>query len=195
MEGGMNSRKNLVILCVLVAALVGCGKPSTGETTPGAPLRAGLSEGVPREEAGMPPHYYVFDGGHGKYGYPQPIDEEDARQGRLSAALLMVRYMGEHDGVHVFQVDADENFSEVTRMECTTPCDSVKEDRISDGRIVHSRTTPMVEGTGVAAMFGDAGNGVLKAYSATGDRGSAKREPAAVAGRNGDTGDQNDPDN
>ncbi|WP_434113570.1 hypothetical protein [Paraburkholderia caffeinilytica] len=191
----MNNTRYLVVLCALTALLTGCGKPPARETTSSTSIWAGVStpvavgEGAPHGATGKPRHNYVFDGGHGKYGYPQPISEDDAQQGRLSGALLLVRYMGQHGGMHTFQVDADENFSELTRIECATPCDSVKEDSISDGHVVHSETMALVEGTVLAAMFEDAGNEVLTPYMATTDSGSPGHQFSAVTDRDGGAGE------
>jgi ferredoxin len=109
---GEQVMKNIALIAGVVILLCACGDsqqpPQTQDEQPG--------------EAVAPDHYYVHTDG-GKYGYERALSEEDIKQGRVAAQIIMASYIGQKDGT--YQVAVVEG-SIYTVLESDKSCEFIK---------------------------------------------------------------------
>lgn len=105
------------------------------------------------------PNYAMQD--DGEYGYQPALSENEIKAGRATSALIMVRYLGEHDGTQSVKF-VDGRISSI--ISCTSPCKFVKERDFYAGRLVKTETVPVTDNSLIRAVMHDAFAGNLRVY-------------------------------
>jgi hypothetical protein len=99
---------------------------------------------------------------NGEYGYQLPINDGGKKQGIASKAVVVVRYLGQKDGVYAIEMSGDAG--EVFRLECKEPCESVEVKLVLGGKVIKAETMSNTSGSLMNAVFEDALGGQLKPY-------------------------------
>jgi hypothetical protein len=87
-----------------------------------------------------PAHNYVYVK-DGEYGYQPEISQDQLNAGQASAALVMVRYLGEHQGV--YRVEVVEGGAYGGTLSCASPCSYVTVKEYDyDGELVDREIAP-----------------------------------------------------
>ncbi|MBK4739206.1 hypothetical protein [Noviherbaspirillum pedocola] len=156
-----------IIVLSIFFALVGCSDESEKHVNATPEMVAAANPGpaanyVPPvyTPPPKPSHLYSMEE-DGEYGYEPGISENDEKSGTKAQALIMVRYLGESNGVHSVQV-GDANVRQVTS--CKLPCEFVKNKTYVAGTLVKTETMRAAEGSIVWAVMQDIQNGELKPY-------------------------------
>ncbi|BDC38926.1 hypothetical protein [Paraburkholderia terrae] len=150
-------------MVVAVLTLTGCeDKPSPTAAAPAADAPRIASSYLPAAEPPKPDHAYALKE-DGEYGYQRALSEDDVKAGRATAALLMVRFMGNKAGVRSVKI-VDGN--RVGVMSCSPPCEFVKARTYFAGQLVKTETIPVTDGSLIQAVMADAISGKLDVYGA-----------------------------
>lgn len=168
--------------CIYTAALIlsGCGKDSGNQsasaTQPAASavsvVAASTPPAAPEPTPTPPPpeprHYYSL-ADNGTYGYEQALSEEDVRNGTATKPLIMMRYVGNKNGMYVIlMLGQDANSSGVaTRVSCQAPCDFAKSELIAGDTVVKTQTMRVTPESIMGGMLADAISGQLVPYGQT----------------------------
>jgi hypothetical protein len=108
----MNMFKITVVAATACLMISACS-----ETTPG-------SETTETEKAEVPaPNFKGKEGTN--YIYVAAVSEDDKAAGKATGDVVMIRYMGEKDGMHTVEL-VDDDESALVSAECANPCQFVK---------------------------------------------------------------------
>lgn len=144
----------VLLVCLL---LVGCGQNKDDFSNNDGDAK------VPAvEEPALPTHYYsvYMDG---EYGYQPEISENQAKDGQVGAALIMLRYLGEKNGI--YQIFSKQNESLMSVMECKKPCEYIKVHQIVKGLGVVKTEVIQAAPSSIGKLaFDDAMNGQLEQF-------------------------------
>ena len=142
------------LFILLAIFMAGCDQ-SAAPTPTAAPAPTPEAADVPP----APTHNYVIEDG-GEYGYAHPVSANEAANGVAQNSLVMVRYLGEKNGVYT--VASAAGYSEA-RMSCKLPCDFIKIEVLIGGQVASKEIMPAA-GTAALDMMADAITGQLKVY-------------------------------
>ncbi|CAN7313815.1 hypothetical protein LJR029_005491 [Caballeronia sp. LjRoot29] len=146
------------------AMLYGCGDKATPPTSEAAAASAQPTEPqaeiAKNEPPPAPEHAYAL-AEDGEYGYQRALSEDDKKAGRATAALLMVRYLGEKQEIRSIKI-VDGNLANI--ISCAPPCKFVKSRSYYSGRLVKTETVPVTDGSLIQAVMADAISGQLHVY-------------------------------
>lgn len=144
--------------------LTGCDKKQAatsaeGATPPPSETKAQVAD-VRQVEPPRPDHEYALED-DGEYGYRRALSEDDVKAGRATAALLMVRYVGEKNGVRSVKLVDGNNVGVIS---CSPPCEFVKARTYFAGQLVKTETLPVTDGSLIQAVMADAISGKLHVF-------------------------------
>jgi hypothetical protein len=108
-------------------------------------------------------HNYSLKEGN-EYGYERALTTDETNNGQVAASLLMARFIGTQDGKYQVVVVDNGDTNVVNVVECTNPCEFMKNMVFSQGTLIGSqriRVAPNVIGW---MMLEDAINGHLDQY-------------------------------
>lgn len=106
------------------------------------------------------PLYSMNDGL--EYGYEQAVSDEARQRGQIASKLIMVKFLGERDGV--LQFHTKEGPLHVV-FQCQKPCEFIKQMVFYDKELQRKEHIRAVAGSIAWAMAHDAMNGHLKKFS------------------------------
>lgn len=152
-------RPTLAALMALM--LLGCGKtepPASSQSTHPSPSPVAAEE-PPQPVA--PAHYYSI-AENGEYGYEVGLSDDDRHAGKVAAPLMMVRYLGEKDGIYTVAMPAGGGV--VNAFSCRPPCEFIKSQIKVNGQVVKTETMRNPGNAVVSAVMLDAINGKLTQY-------------------------------
>lgn len=138
--------KKLFVMIASVAILSGCGDSKTADVSP---------------PSKTPDHHYAMKDGD-EYGYQQGISENDLKSGQHAKSLLMIRYLGQRNGVYQTYMNLNDVGSAV--MECTNPCQFLKTMTFVGNTFVSKDRIPVAPGILGQEIMEDAINGKLEQY-------------------------------
>ncbi len=106
-------------------------------------------------------HYYSMKDGF-EYGYEQGISVDSTNAGQLASTLLMFKFAGEKDGV--YQAYTKNSMGAFDVIQCTNPCDYLKEMIFFNGAHIKTERIKAVEGSIGWTVMADAINGDMDRY-------------------------------
>jgi hypothetical protein len=151
---------------VFVLVIVGIGgiwlaAQLTDGNSNAAPTAPPIQPAAPRASA-VPSHNYAYVGDDGRYGYTQVVSTNDSQSGLAQKPLVMVRYLGQKNGVYSVAID-QEGTSVVAS--CSAPCEYMTLTTYAYGSKVDKSVMPTT-GTIGGEMLADAMAGSLKVFVA-----------------------------
>lgn len=151
------------------------GSPTTAQTQVSA--AASASPAAPT----LPTHNYTYEKGS-VYGYQPQLSQNQINSGAASAPLVMVRYLGEHQGVYRAAIV---DVADTSILSCSSPCSYITErdyynNPYFGSQLVDKEIIP-AGSTLAAAIMQDAMNGQLRVYGARRRAIQQKQEAARAA--------------
>lgn len=143
-----------LIALALSAALAACGD---------SPSPAPAPDPEPTVIPVVPPtpvHRYALQEGL-EYGYEKAVSTAEANQGRAASQLVMVKFLGEHNGVLQFHTRSGD-FHVI--YECARPCEFIKERVFHESRVLRTERYRVTPQSVAAALVADANEGQLKTW-------------------------------
>lgn len=157
------------IICVFIYAAKSSQSPAAHVPQPATGYAASTTQdaaGVTPEPEAVadtaPPvmhHNYVLED-NGEYGYQRPVSDADAQAGTVQNTLVMMRYLGEKNGVFTASMPIPGG---AARISCKLPCEFIKLQGIYAGEVVSTSILPAA-GTIGEAVLDDAIDGDLQVY-------------------------------
>ena len=115
----------------------------------------------------LPAHYYTYEK-NGEYGYEQQLSQKQIDAGIASAPLIMVRYLGQRQGVYRAEILSG---ATTAILSCSSPCDYITQrdyyyNPYVGSQLINTEVIP-AGSTVAAAIMHDAMNGRLIPYDQT----------------------------
>ncbi|MDP2153822.1 MAG: hypothetical protein Q8J66_09215 [Methylotenera sp.] len=149
-----------LVLALMMCGLVGCG--DGGKSTSEQNAEIAPSEPVVD-------HYYSMNDGY-EYGYEQGLSNDSVNAGQVASTLIMFKYAGVKDGV--YQVYTKNNMGAFDVLECTNPCQYLKEMIFYNGSHLKTERIKAVEGSIGWSVMADAINGKMEQFIAEKNNGA-----------------------
>lgn len=150
-----------ILICLAAIALTsGCSDDAPSKTTTVTPELTAAVDATLKPRPPPPTHNYAVEE-DGEYGYERSISEDEAKAGKVTSAVLMVRYLGKKDGTITIQMIDGQT---VDFLSCKAPCEFVKGRTYFAGQLMKTETTRNAPNSVLWAVMQDAQNGQMKKY-------------------------------
>ncbi|WP_374342618.1 hypothetical protein [Azonexus sp.] len=137
------------LIAALIACLAACNYTEEKAVAPAARAEPSIPS--------APNHFYVMQDGM-EYGYEQAISQEALQQGQAASKIMMVKFIGERNGV--LQMHTKDGEVHIV-FQCERPCEFVKQMLFIDGQLMRKEHLRANEGSLVWAIAQDVQAGRL----------------------------------